>query len=445
MLGLKLSITSILLLFVMLQSYSVKGSYFCCSCFWLVYSERDFEVCGGYDNIHTGKGSCKTGWELWYFHKEHYYAGANGRSSLKTGITTANKSPFIFLENYLPTAALIVSCITSIDDLKNADSNGRDLFACFAQTDGHSISLQFVRKRRDKYSETPILALEDFSRTEVEENFLPCTIDPGLIWSVAVTQVADEDKPMLKIARNIKDIETNIPTAKTVNLETYKESAPFSFYDYQGRQRANAEAANTILNGEKKDEEKYEGAANIKSATPASDTKAAEPAAADTKVANPAERQKEKGNAKLEEKNRKWKPGKFVDSTLVPLVVFGDGMKQKDAVRLKKRLSGATNILYKEIICRQKQNLAAIVDINEFRTSVTCNMCKGEEKMKPPKLSNGVKVSGILECEKTCHLLWQRDVNATKNMLDIANSTWEGQGRPNPFNRPIDVEKTVSL
>lgn len=62
MLGLKLSITSILLLFVMLQSYSVKGSYFCCSCFWLVYSERDFEVCGGYDNIHTGKGSCKTGW-----------------------------------------------------------------------------------------------------------------------------------------------------------------------------------------------------------------------------------------------------------------------------------------------------------------------------------------------------------------------------------------------
>ena len=68
--------------------------------------------------------------------------------------------------------------------------------------------------------------------------------------------------------------------------------------------------------------------------------------------------------------SRKWKPSKFVDSTLVPLVVFGDGMKQKDAVRMKKRLSGVTKILYKEIICRQKQNLAAIVDINEFRTSV---------------------------------------------------------------------------
>ncbi|KAG2235268.1 hypothetical protein INT48_004735 [Thamnidium elegans] len=66
----------------------------------------------------------------------------------------------------------------------------------------------------------------------------------------------------------------------------------------------------------------------------------------------------------------KWRPSKFVDSTLDPLVVFGDGMKHKDAVRLKKRLSRVTNILYKEVICRQKQNLVAIVDINEFRTSV---------------------------------------------------------------------------
>jgi hypothetical protein len=63
--------------------------------------------------------------------------------------------------------------------LENANSNGKDLFACFAQTDGYSISLQFARKRQDKYSKALILALEDFNRTEVEENFLPCTIDPG--------------------------------------------------------------------------------------------------------------------------------------------------------------------------------------------------------------------------------------------------------------------------
>ncbi|KAI9274028.1 hypothetical protein EDC94DRAFT_117097 [Helicostylum pulchrum] len=182
----------------------------------------------------------------------------------------------------------------SIGDLKNANSTGKDLFVCFAQTDGHSISLQFIRKRRDKYSETPILALEDFSRTEAEENFLSCTIDPGRknIYTAAIGHNSKEHQvcrcsdlerrcytgsrrrqayvDKLKIAKNIKDIETNIPTAKTVNLETYKvhityllkhlprllqfysqESAPFSFYGYQGRQRANAEAANTILNGGK--------------------------------------------------------------------------------------------------------------------------------------------------------------------------------------------------
>jgi hypothetical protein len=75
----------------------------------------------------------------------------------------------------------------------------------------------------------------------------------------------------LKIAKNIKDIETHIPTAKTVKLETYKryityllehlshlsqfysqKSAPFAFYNCQGCQRANAEVANIILNSGKK-------------------------------------------------------------------------------------------------------------------------------------------------------------------------------------------------
>ncbi|KAI8064965.1 hypothetical protein BDF21DRAFT_427515 [Thamnidium elegans] len=37
----------------------------------------------------------------------------------------------------------------------------------------------FARKRQDKYSKAPILALEDLDRTEIKENFLPCTIDPG--------------------------------------------------------------------------------------------------------------------------------------------------------------------------------------------------------------------------------------------------------------------------
>jgi hypothetical protein len=75
----------------------------------------------------------------------------------------------------------------------------------------------------------------------------------------------------MKIRQNIKEIETNIPTSKTVNKEKCKErfryvldhlpvlfefysfkSARFRFHDYQGKQRSNAEMANILINGGKK-------------------------------------------------------------------------------------------------------------------------------------------------------------------------------------------------
>jgi transposase len=59
------------------------------------------------------------------------------------------------------------------------------------------------------------------------------------------------------------------------------------------------------------------------------------------------------------------------------------------------------------------------------------------------KLPNGDNVNGILVC-KNCNLLWQRDINAGNNMLDIAKFIWAGNGRPNQFTRSIAVSKTVS-
>jgi hypothetical protein len=64
-------------------------------------------------------------------------------------------------------------------------------------------------------------------------------------------------------------------------------------------------------------------------------------------------------------KNTRWRPQHFNLSALVPLVVFGDGMKNKDTVRIKV-MSG---LLYQEIQIRQNQFLGALLDINEFRTS----------------------------------------------------------------------------
>lgn len=69
-----------------------------------------------------------------------------------------------------------------------------DLFACFVQTDGHSISLQFAWKRQDKYSKDPVLALIDFNKAEVEKDFLPCAIDPGRkhIYTATIGLSSDE-------------------------------------------------------------------------------------------------------------------------------------------------------------------------------------------------------------------------------------------------------------
>ncbi|KAI9486000.1 MAG: hypothetical protein EXX96DRAFT_625986 [Benjaminiella poitrasii] len=57
--------------------------------------------------------------------------------------------------------------------------------------------------------------------------------------------------------------------------------------------------------------------------------------------------------------------------------------------------------------------------------------CKRDD-MSKVKISDECTVYGTKDC-KTCIVLWQRDVNAPKNMLDIAASIWNGCGRPESF------------
>ncbi|KAG2233136.1 hypothetical protein INT48_001629 [Thamnidium elegans] len=102
-------------------------------------------------------------------------------SEKETEVTVEQKEkPELF--SFTPNPSLKwrnISISNNLDDLKIANGNGKYLLACFAHTDGHNISLQFSRTRQDKYSKASILALKDFDRTDIEENFLPCTIDPG--------------------------------------------------------------------------------------------------------------------------------------------------------------------------------------------------------------------------------------------------------------------------
>lgn len=61
-----------------------------------------------------------------------------------------------------------------------------------------------------------------------------------------------------------------------------------------------------------------------------------------------------------------------------------------------------------------------MVTINEFKISRICNHCKNDI-LKRVKDIHG---AGVLGCE-TCNIIWQRGVNAAKNMMDISILVWK--------------------
>lgn len=170
---------------------------------------------------------------------------------------------------------------------------GENKFTCFILSDGFGICFGFARKAKDVQEVS--LELEDFRDEEVRRYFQPCAVDPGrkqVFTSIIhheegqqeVRRCSSKERTCytgskrranhidkLKARNGIKSIETDFPSPKTVNNEkwnTYvayalkyapelfsfynERSAAFRFHDYQGRQRANAEMANILLNGGKK-------------------------------------------------------------------------------------------------------------------------------------------------------------------------------------------------
>jgi transposase len=71
-----------------------------------------------------------------------------------------------------------------------------------------------------------------------------------------------------------------------------------------------------------------------------------------------------------------------------------------------------------------------VVTIDEYNTSKTCSLCFFDELklMKAP----GFKECGVFTCS-SCGKVWQRDVNAARNMMTISKAVWGGEGRPKVF------------
>jgi len=114
----------------------------------------------------------------------------------------------------------------------------------------------------------------------------------------------------------------------------------------------------------------------------------------------------------------------------VPLIVFGTGMVGKDLVKLRGLRHGVTGMFYRTLKKREKEGELLVVPIDEFKTSRICNICKTDTLYK----ASHTRGYGVLVC-KTCKTLWQRDVNASKNMMSIAPSIWNRDGRPTAFKR----------
>ncbi|KAG2202802.1 hypothetical protein INT46_009962 [Mucor plumbeus] len=112
-------------------------------------------------------------------------------------------------------------------------------------------------------------------------------------------------------------------------------------------------------------------------------------------------------------KSNKWKPTKFeYEKSKVPLIVFGTGMVGKDLAKLRGLRHGVTGMFYRTLKKREKEGELLVVPIDEFKTSRICNICKTDTLYK----ASHTRGFGV-------------------NMISIASSIWNQDGRPTAFRR----------
>jgi hypothetical protein len=153
--------------------------------------------------------------------------------------------------------------------------------------------------------------------------------------------------------------------------------------------------------------------------------------------------------------NRRWKKAKVnvQNQGKMPLIVFGNGFFNDMAI--KRHMAAPIKKIYanlnegkgwvKPSLCKLTKHpkytvtfySSAVVSMSLtpfFYSVQICNNCQKRE-LKKWVAADGREFHGILGC-KNCHMLWNRDVNAAKNMYWIAESIWAGHGRPACFQRP---------
>ncbi|GAA5812069.1 hypothetical protein MFLAVUS_005518 [Mucor flavus] len=111
----------------------------------------------------------------------------------------------------------------------------------------------------------------------------------------------------------------------------------------------------------------------------------------------------------------------------MPMVIFGDGTKNKSLTKFKGLRAGVIDKLYKHLKQRERLGELLLLDIDEFNTS----KCGDHE------------IHQVFNCNH-CNIFWNRDVLVAKNMFTIASSIWSGSGRPIVFQRQSTTLNVVA-
>ncbi|KAL4207312.1 hypothetical protein AB4K20DRAFT_1971602 [Rhizopus microsporus] len=84
----------------------------------------------------------------------------------------------------------------------------------------------------------------------------------------------------------------------------------------------------------------------------------------------------------------------------MPLVIFGDGLRNKDHIKFKGLRHGVSNKIYRQLKHREGLGDLLLFDINEYKISKTCNSCLNQElqnlKCRPNVFKRQLATSNVV-------------------------------------------------
>ncbi|KAG1472420.1 hypothetical protein G6F56_001547 [Rhizopus delemar] len=132
-------------------------------------------------------------------------------------------------------------------------------------------------------------------------------------------------------------------------------------------------------------------------------------------------------------RDTKWAPQGFTVDNRIPMIAFGAITFSQT---MRGTISGLARRCYKALKTAEAEGLLVVLDIDEYNTSQVCSKCQtvGLRKLRTETSS----FFSVLVCDHCTtqtggQTIWQRDVNASRNMHSIATSIIHGQPRLNHF------------